>query len=117
MEHHRQDRGWMHLHLNFVDGAIAGEGVDYVGPWSIAGEYDQETGSCRWVKSYLGRHQVIYEGRLGADGIRGTWTIEPFLNSNFHIWPEWMSELQEKYMKENPPIDGREPGIRGDLEW
>ena len=102
MESHRQEPGWMHLHLSFDEGQIKGEGVDYVGPWTIHGEFDSDSGRCHWTKSYVGKHVVLYEGRLTEAGIQGDWTIEPFLNGPFHIWPEWMTELHEKYMASLP---------------
>ena len=100
LENHQPRRGWMHLYMSFTDGKIKGEGTDYVGPWVAHGEYDLETGICSWVKQYIGKHQVIYHGKIGENGIMGHWEIS-FITGEFHIWPKGMNNLNELYMEDD----------------
>jgi hypothetical protein len=101
LESHRSGKGWMHLYLQFEDGKVSGEGTDYVGPWTAAGEYDSQTGVCSWVKSYLGKHRVFYGGTCGSKGIVGEWSISGGLNGPFHIWPRTMGDMNELYLTED----------------
>ena len=57
--------------------AIAGEGLDRVGPFTFHGDYDLADGKCRWVKQYLGRHHVTYTGINQGQGIWGVWEYLP----------------------------------------
>ena len=99
LESHRPEPGWMHLYLTCDgEGLIRGEGIDYVGPWSLAGTWDRKSQRCQWVKSYVGKHRVEYRGMLGADGIDGSWRIEPFLSGRFRIWPEYRSDLTDAFL-------------------
>lgn len=100
LENHQPRRGWMHLYMTFADGKIKGEGTDYVGPWISSGEYDLETGLCSWVKQYVGKHQVVYSGKIGENGIMGQWEIS-FITGEFHIWPKSMNNLNELYMADD----------------
>ena len=100
LENHQPKRGWMHLYLSFADGKIKGEGTDYVGPWVSHGTYDVETGTCSWVKQYIGQHTVTYAGKIGENGIMGEWQIS-FLTGPFHIWPRNMSQLNELYLTDD----------------
>jgi hypothetical protein len=100
LENHQPRRGWMHLYMSFDDGKIKGEGTDYVGPWLVAGDYDLATGICTWVKQYLGKHQVIYRGTVGENGITGQWEIS-FLTGEFHIWPKSLRHLDELYLADD----------------
>lgn len=99
LETHRVQKGWMHLYLSFENGRIRGEGTDYVGPWTASGTYAAENGVCTWVKQYLGKHQVKYDGIAGEHGIQGEWTIG-YVTGQFHIWPKSMSYLNEMYLQE-----------------
>ncbi len=130
LERHHEKRGWMHLFLNFAKGtepnrmSIAGEGTDYVGPWTLSGDFDVSTKSCQWTKQYLGKHRVVYKGTFGQNGILGDWTISSMVRGNFHIWPSEMTELQEMYIRDDlqnapgtilpqaPPANGWEAGER-----
>ncbi|MEM9409945.1 MAG: hypothetical protein AAGA30_02460 [Planctomycetota bacterium] len=98
LEPHRTQRGWMHLYLAFDDGQIKGEGTDYVGPWIASGTYDESSGNCRWVKQYVGKHQVVYNGQCSENGIQGKWTI--FSEGPFHIWPKTHGHFNELYLRE-----------------
>ncbi len=102
LESHRTSRGWMHLFLSFEDGVLKGEGTDYVGPWVAVGKYDESTGQCAWVKNYIGKHQVSYEGVCDDNGIQGQWQI--FLTSgHFHIWPRSLAHFNELYLRDELP--------------
>jgi hypothetical protein len=85
-------------------GDLKGEGVDYVGPWTLVGSYSPESNACSWTKTYVGKHRVFYDGLLGTDGIRGRWRIEPVLTGTFHIWPETMGHLTEMYLRAGIPV-------------
>lgn len=86
-------RHLMELHLTFRDGQISGEGRDWVGPFAISGKYSLADGRCSWIKQYLGRHGVHYQGYNEGKGIWGVWEIlvevpAEFRRGGFHIWPE-----------------------------
>ncbi len=100
LEKHQPHKGWMHLSMEFKHAIIYGEGTDYVGPWQIQGNSDTETAICRWVKQYLGKHRVQYEGQFGETGIVGKWNISGFLQGDFHIWPADFTEIQEMYLRQ-----------------
>jgi hypothetical protein len=104
LEQIQPKRGWMHLYKSFENGQIKGEGTDYVGPWVSHGSYDSETGACQWVKKYVGKHNVEYQGVCGSNGIQGRWRIGA-MTGEFHIWPKSMGNLDEMYLHE----DLREP--------
>ena len=99
LESHQPRRGWMSLYMSFSNGKINGEGTDYVGPWVATGDYDLDSGICSWVKQYLGKHRVVYSGRVSDDGIHGQWEIS-HISGDFHIWPKGMNQFNERYLKE-----------------
>ena len=63
----------MDLNLTFFHGRISGEGSDDIGRFLISGKYDDASHDCHWVKQYLGRHAVHYQGGGEKRGIWGTW--------------------------------------------
>jgi hypothetical protein len=65
-------RNTTNLHLTYRGGTLAGEGRDWVGPYTIRGSYDVGTGRCAWTKTDVGRHSVAYRGV--GDG-RGIWGV------------------------------------------
>jgi hypothetical protein len=74
-------RGWgrrpMRLTLRLDGGVIEGEGDDCIGAFTFSGSYD-EGGQVSMVKSYVGQHQVRYDGAYDGEGtIFGTWSIGP----------------------------------------
>jgi hypothetical protein len=85
-------------------GTIKGEGIDYVGPWTLLGKFAPDTGRCSWTKQYVQRHSVAYDGRMDANGIVGEWRIKPFLQGTFHIWPESLTHLTEHYLHAPAPL-------------
>ena len=95
----------MELSLEFQDGRMFGDGVDYVGPFVIQGRYDLEDGKCSWTKQYLHRHAVYYAGYNEGKGIWGMWDIPQVWTGGFHIWPEGMADgyaKQESQTAERP---------------
>lgn len=101
-------RGWMHLYLTFDQGRIRGEGTDYVGPWTASGWYDLEASTCGWVKDYVGKHHVQYQGQITQRGILGHWTI--LSSGTFHIWPRGHNDLNELYLKQDLERPAGSPG-------
>ena len=81
------DRHAMQLDLLFSRGILAGDGVDDVGSFLINGSYDQESGVCRWTKTYIGAHDVAYTGARDGNGIAGTWQLRLAGHGTFRIWP------------------------------
>lgn len=98
---------WMELRLNFSDGTLTGQGRDWVGEFLIRGQYDLNDGSCHWVKSYLGKHDVFYKGYNEGKGIWGAWEIAAeteTLTGGFYIWPEGMSDPTQQHLTEEADI-------------
>lgn len=66
------------LTIAFEGGAIAGEGADQDGKYTVSGELDSH-GAARWKKRYAGRHgaQVAYVGRwnLETRELSGRWRV------------------------------------------
>ena len=61
------------------EGRVSGQGNDDIGPFTMAGTYDNERKVC-FVKQYVGQHAVEYEGNLDYDNlggftIQGKWYI------------------------------------------
>lgn len=91
----RQDlqRAQMELDLTFARGRIHGDGRDCVGDFVLSGHYCPAAASCSLLKSYLGQHDVDYDGIVMPNGIRGTWIVRdretklPVDTGSFHIWP------------------------------
>ena len=80
------DRHHMQLDLLFSSGVLAGDGLDDVGSFVIHGSYDPVSGSCGWIKTYIGCHDVTYSGAGDGDGIAGTWQLGTN-SGTFRIWP------------------------------
>jgi hypothetical protein len=108
-------RHTMDLEMRFRDGQVRGRGRDWVGEFSIDGEYDRSTGECRWTKHYHGRHDVTYVGRNEGQGIWGVWELAQLLGmlrgrGVFHIWPVGMTPTREADLTELAMS-------RGELRW
>jgi hypothetical protein len=76
----------MDLVLEFKNGEMTGEGADGIGLFIISGNYSEQSGECSWVKQYVGRHAVDYQGYREGKGIWGNWKVE-ITKGGFHIWP------------------------------
>jgi hypothetical protein len=85
-------RQWMELRLSFRNGRIRGEGRDRIGAFTFIGTYGVRDGRCLWLKRYIGRHEVAYQGDNEGKGIWGVWEIPPSLRGGFHIWPVGMGD-------------------------
>ena len=91
------------LLLTFSEGVMTGTGFDWVGEFTIKGQYSVETGVCHWIKRYVGSHSVVYHGYNEGKGIWGMWEIRhPFLQlaltrGGFHIWPETMADPTQQH--------------------
>ena len=85
------DRHRMQLDLLFSQGILAGDGLDDVGSFLINGSYDRESGACRWIKTYIGAHDVTYSGARDGNGIAGTWQLGRG-RGTFRIWPGQQDE-------------------------
>lgn len=98
-------KGWMNIRLQFVDGVMRGEGVDYVGTWYLDGSYSLDDLNCSWIKRYLGQHEVQYDGRISDVGILGQWNIQGLMSNQFHIWPASMTHIQQEYLAAEDPLN------------
>lgn len=76
----------MDLILEFNAVRICGDGSDGIGSFAIQGYYDDKSMECSWVKAYIGRHSVEYNGYREGKGIWGTWNLIGG-TGGFHIWP------------------------------
>lgn len=100
----------MELLLSFHGGAVFGEGRDVVGAFVLQGDYDLADGKCRWTKSYIGRHDVLYRGFNEGKGIWGQWEITAKANrgiqlkGGFHIWPEGMTAPTQPVLEEQADL-------------
>ncbi len=86
--------------LTFRKGELTGTGNDWVGDYTIAGYYDTKSGECSWIKTYVGRHSIIYRGVNEGRGIWGVWEMKQVWGllmdrGGFHIWPEGMDVAME----------------------
>lgn len=88
----RPGRHAMELLLEFAEGQVRGEGRDRIGPFLIRGRFQVEDGKCWWTKSYLGLHDVSYQGYNEGKGIWGGWEVDSTWRGGFHIWPEAMGD-------------------------
>ena len=95
----------MDLTLRFDDGRITGDGADSVGMFIIAGGYDATGGECHWTKTYVGAHDVHYEGFREGKGIWGTWVIDQKWRGGFQIWPLGDEDAEEMELEEEAPLE------------
>ena len=89
-------RARMELFLTFENGRLFGDGRDAVGDFTFGGNYDLMAATADMLKTYLGGHDVDYQGRVAEKGIRGIWCIlfKGVLADGgpFHIWPAGAGE-------------------------
>ena len=91
------------LMLTFADGRMQGDGRDKVGDFVCDGRYDLADGKCVWIKRYVGKHDVYYQGYNEGKGIWGVWSIPPF-KGGFHIWPEDFGEPSDDALHEEAEV-------------
>jgi hypothetical protein len=84
----------LHLTLQFGGGRIRGAGVDNVGQFTIEGTCDEAGSQVRWLKRYVRKHDVHYEGAYQDGEIRGSWSLNQIsqgravsLHGEFRLWP------------------------------
>lgn len=99
----------MELRLSFRNGAMTGEGRDWVGKFIIQGRYTLADGRCHWTKRYLGKHDVFYKGFNEGKGIWGTWEISHAADGQrwtggFYIWPEGMPDPTQQHLTEEADL-------------
>jgi hypothetical protein len=104
------------LRLTFKQGAMTGEGRDWVGDYLVRGRYDLANGKCYWTKSYIGQHDVFYDGYNEGKGIWGRWEVVPYghtYHGGFHIWPEGMDDPTQQHLaaEADLPAPVEEAGI------
>lgn len=97
-------RHMMELRLTFQDGAMNGEGRDWVGNFLVKGQYNLTNGKCHWTKKYLGKHDVFYQGFNEGKGIWGVWEIGKLMRGGFHIWPEGLGDPTTEYLVEEAEL-------------
>lgn len=85
-------------------GKVFGQGDDEIGAFTVAGEYKLEDGSgdINMDKQYVGKHSVIYRGKISFEGItcviEGNWEIDDISDRFFiHLTlPEvYVSEMEK----------------------
>ena len=79
--------------LRFDRGEVRGSGKDVVGKFTVEGTYDTLSGRILFIKRYIGKHQVMYEGEPDGEGkILGKWKIVnkygQTLIGSFLIYPD-----------------------------
>src|SRR5262249_19364078 len=89
--------GWpgrhsMELHLELRKTVMKGEGRDRIGEFLLHSKYSTDDGKCHWIKHYIGKHDVFYQGYNEGKGIWGVWEIPPEHRGGFHIWPTSMGD-------------------------
>ncbi len=93
----RWDGWWEQVHygrqpmaefaLDFASGKVTGGGVDLIGRFTVRGQYAANGDVC-FVKQYVGKHTVYYEGRHDGEGtILGVWSIPPISSGPFALRP------------------------------
>ena len=109
----RPGKQWMELILTFRQGTLSGEGRDWVGKFLLQGRYQVDDGRCWWTKSYIGLHEVFYDGYNEGKGIWGRWEMESAWKGGFHIWPEGMPDPSTPKKREaiDEPIAEEAPAM------
>ncbi|MSU77144.1 MAG: hypothetical protein EXS16_03505 [Gemmataceae bacterium] len=107
----------MELRLAFRAGQMLGEGRDWVGAFTINGQYDIVDGKCWWHKKYVGKHDVYYKGFNEDKGIWGIWEISHpsygVATGGFHIWPEGIGDGPADHLEAEaePPVAKHEEAV------
>jgi hypothetical protein len=109
-------RHLMELRLTFQNGAMTGEGRDWVGEFLVKGQYDLSNGKCHWTKKYVGKHDVFYQGFNEGKGIWGVWEIAlaghgVVGRGGFHIWPEGLGDPTNEYLVAEAELPASDPEL------
>lgn len=81
-------KGRMRLTLEFINGAITGEGSDPVGTFKMKGIYSLRHNMVSMSKRYYGAHSVGYVGGAADGGLNGTWQIRSIPQiDEWRLWP------------------------------
>jgi hypothetical protein len=113
MPHTGSVRHATELTLTFRSARMWGDGRDQVGKFVVEGKYDLADGRCHWLKTYIGRHTVDYQGFNEGKGIWGVWEIPnypgPPWRAGFHIWPEHMGDPSQPALSEKAELPTESP--------
>ena len=72
-------------HFNINRGVVKGKGNDVVGEFNIQGNVERN-GQAKFVKQYVGKHAVQYDGLLTYKEINGRWSMPEYgIGDNFQI--------------------------------
>ncbi len=85
----------MELRLTFRNGAMTGEGRDWVGEFLVKGQYNLSDGKCHWSKKYVGKHDVFYQGFNEGKGIWGMWEMGDPTNEHLAAEAELPAPTEE----------------------
>jgi hypothetical protein len=91
-----EGRCYMTLSLSFANGKIQGGGIDVVGPFTMMGRYDLDSGRCWITKNYRAGQDIAYGG-YNEDG-KGIWGVWEFgsgawrTSGGYHLWPKGMAD-------------------------
>ena len=66
-----------------INGEIKGKGKDNVGEFTVRG-WVNEFGDAQFQKAYVGKHTVMYSGKLNGKSLTGTWSVAGY-NGTFEI--------------------------------
>lgn len=96
-------RGSMRLILRFGDETIEGEGDDFIGDFTVSGEYSVVTNGVGFTKTYR-THLVLYNGTWDGAMISGEWEFSRRMRfvvsrGGFEIWPEREEESIEEQLE------------------
>ncbi|RYG26914.1 hypothetical protein EON82_01480 [bacterium] len=96
-------RGSMRLTLRFWDETVEGEGDDFIGDFTIRGEYSAVMNEVSFTKTYP-THLVLYKGSWDGAMISGEWEFSRRMRfvvprGGFEIWPEREEESIERQLE------------------
>jgi len=66
-----------------INGDVLGKGKDDVGEFELRGACN-EFGDAQFAKRYIGKHTVMYNGKVDNKSMKGTWSVAG-MTGNFEI--------------------------------
>lgn len=66
-----------------MNGDVMGKGKDEVGEFELRG-FCNEFGDAQFAKRYIGKHTVMYNGKVDNKSMKGSWSVAG-LTGNFEI--------------------------------